>query len=236
MFIQRFGSALYLNVYFHMLLLDGVYDVGGDCGQSTFRRVKSPSPAELQTLVQRISQRLARFLVREGLLVQDAENSYLTLDNEDDDSPLPHLQQHSITYRIAVGPQQGRKVFTLQTLPPHTGSAPSDPWANPPALACTPARLPLLTRATNWSVSATIIARPAVSETRLSLTPNSQVRYMLKTPYRDETTHVIFEPLDFMARLAGRPGTKTASQPHPLSRYLCTQQPSPRDHHRSKMG
>ena len=30
-----------------------------------------------------------------------------------------------------------------------------------------------------------------------------QVRYTLKTPYRDGTTQVIFEPLDFMARLAG---------------------------------
>ena len=28
------------------------------------------------------------------------------------------------------------------------------------------------------------------------------VRYTLKTPYRDGTTHVIFEPLDFLARLA----------------------------------
>ena len=28
------------------------------------------------------------------------------------------------------------------------------------------------------------------------------MRYALKTPYRDGTTHVIFEPLDFIARLA----------------------------------
>jgi hypothetical protein len=41
-----------------------------------------------------------------------------------------------------------------------------------------------------------------VSEKRLSLTPNGNVRYQLKTPYRDGTTHVIFEPLDFIARLA----------------------------------
>jgi hypothetical protein len=34
------------------------------------------------------------------------------------------------------------------------------------------------------------------------LTPNGNVRYQLKTPYRDGTTHVIFEPLDFIARLA----------------------------------
>ena len=43
------------------------------------------------------------------------------------------------------------------------------------------------------------ISRPAVSEQRLSLTPNGNVRYQLKTPYRDGTTHVIFEPLDFTA-------------------------------------
>ena len=39
------------------------------------------------------------------------------------------------------------------------------------------------------------IARPAVSEKRLSLTAQGKVRYELKTPYRDGTTHVIFEPL-----------------------------------------
>jgi hypothetical protein len=46
------------------------------------------------------------------------------------------------------------------------------------------------------------ISRPVVSEKRLSLIPNDNVRYRLKTPYRDSTTHVIFEPLDFIARLA----------------------------------
>ena len=30
---------------------------------------------------------------------------------------MDQLLGHSITYRIAVGPQAGRKVFTLQTLP-----------------------------------------------------------------------------------------------------------------------
>jgi hypothetical protein len=46
------------------------------------------------------------------------------------------------------------------------------------------------------------IARPAISEKRLSITPAGNVRYQLKTPYRDGTSHVVFEPLDFMARLA----------------------------------
>jgi len=46
------------------------------------------------------------------------------------------------------------------------------------------------------------ISRPAVSEKRLSLTPSGNIRYQLKTPYCDGTTHVIFEPLDIIAKLA----------------------------------
>lgn len=46
------------------------------------------------------------------------------------------------------------------------------------------------------------IARPAVSEKRLSLTATGNVRYELKTPYKDGTTHVFFSPLDFMSKLA----------------------------------
>ena len=45
------------------------------------------------------------------------------------------------------------------------------------------------------------ITRPAVATKRLSMTRNGQVRYQLKTPWRNGTTHVIFEPLDFIARL-----------------------------------
>ena len=41
---------------------------------------------------------------------------YLSAEAVDDD-PMAQLQGHSITYRIAVGPHAGRKVFTVQTLP-----------------------------------------------------------------------------------------------------------------------
>ena len=46
------------------------------------------------------------------------------------------------------------------------------------------------------------IARPAVSTERMALTQQGNIRYTLKTPYRDGTTHIVLEPLDFMARLA----------------------------------
>jgi len=46
------------------------------------------------------------------------------------------------------------------------------------------------------------IARPPVAVPRLSLSPTGKVVYTLKTPYRDGTTQVAFDPVDFMARLA----------------------------------
>ena len=46
------------------------------------------------------------------------------------------------------------------------------------------------------------ISRPAVAVPRLSLSSTGKVVYTLKTPYRDGTTQVAFEPVDFVARLA----------------------------------
>lgn len=113
--IQRFGGALNLNIHFHMLFLDGVYVDRLD-GSARFRWVKAPTSAELTQLAHTIAHRVGRFLERQGLLERDMENSYLASDAVDDD-PMTPLPGHSITYRIAIGPQAGRKVFTLQTLP-----------------------------------------------------------------------------------------------------------------------
>jgi hypothetical protein len=84
------------------------------------------------------------------------------------------------------------------------------------------------------------ISRPAVSEKRLSLTSAGNIRYLLKTPYRDGTTHVIFEPLDFISKLASLvPKPKVnltrfhsvfVGMPHhPNSQYRLTVTPAKRE-------
>jgi hypothetical protein len=120
--------------------------------------------------------------------------------NED---PMNQLLGHSITYRIAVGPSQGRKVFTLRTLPerdPYESSTSTvgkvSGFSLHAGVAAKAQQRDKLERLCRY------ITRPAVSEKRLSLTTQGKVRYELKTSYRDGTTHVIFEPLDFIARLA----------------------------------
>lgn len=71
---------------------------------------------ELTELTATLARRIGRHLERQGLLERDAENSYLVGDDLEA-GPMEQLLGSSITYRIAVGPHQVRKVFTLQTLP-----------------------------------------------------------------------------------------------------------------------
>ena len=120
--IQRFGGALNLDVHFHLLVLDGVYRRDGE-GRLGFVPVPSPSTEELEGLVQRIG----RSLDRSGLIELDIDNAYLAFDPAEE-APIHGLLGSSITYRIATGPREGRKVFTLQTLP-------AEPYAPRPEVA-----------------------------------------------------------------------------------------------------
>lgn len=105
--VQRFGSALNLNVHFHMLFTDGAYS-RNQYGKVVFKRTKAPEKDELCKLVNKISLRVAAYLERQGFLKRDEENSFLQLDGMEED-PMQQLLGHSITYRVAVGPQQGKR-------------------------------------------------------------------------------------------------------------------------------
>jgi hypothetical protein len=197
--IQRFGSAINLNIHFHMLFLEGAISENPWSG-TTFTRIKAPSHGDMVELVHTISQRIARYLEKVGLVERDMENSFLNLPLDDEDSLL-HLQGASVSYRIAMGPQQGQKVFTLQTLPASNegefgqvaNTSGFSLHAGIFANADEPEKLERLCR---------YISRPAISEQRLSMTDHGKVRYELKTPYRDGKTHVFFDPLDFIGKLA----------------------------------
>ena len=197
--IQRFGSALNLNVHLHMLFLDGAYLL--DTSPPVFRRIGAPSAAELAALLARIAERIGRALERTGWLERDCETSYLALDPASG-GPMDDLLGHSIAYRVAMGPRAGQKAFTLQTVPPQLGEEEREGVA----------------RAAGFSLHAGIgiaaqargklerlcryVSRPPIAEDRLALTERGDVRVQLKSAYRDGTTHVVLEPLDFLARLA----------------------------------
>jgi hypothetical protein len=169
-----------------MLFVDGVY-TPTPWGKNRFHRTNAPYQQELSELVHTISHRVAGFLEREGILERDEENSYLNL-GEGDEDPMRQVLGCSVSYRIAIGPQQGRKVFTLQTIPAREDG---DRFAQ--VVKVSGFSLHAGVAAQAWERQklqrlARFISRPVVSEKRLSVTPSGNIRYQLKTPYNDGTT------------------------------------------------
>ena len=114
--IQRFGSALNLNVHFHMLFLDGVYTQNKQ-GKTRFQRTMGPNQQELSILVHTISHRIAQFPERQGVLERDEENSYLQLEAMDED-PM----RRTILYLLI------NLLFPCHRLQPESGSRESIAW------------------------------------------------------------------------------------------------------------
>ncbi len=140
-------------------------------------------------------------LERGGVLVKEDEQAYFDLPL---DSPLEQLSAAAVRYRIAVGPQAGCKTMTL-----HSGEAQSEalPLAKPftvardglsinCAVSCEANERDKLERLCRY------MSRPAIPEQRLSVDGDGLVVCELKRPFRDGTTHVLFEPHDFITRLA----------------------------------
>lgn len=194
--IQRFGSALNLNIHFHMLFLDGVYSF--DRARPKFHRAPRPTPAELVRLLHTISTRVARLLERQGLLVRDAESEYLDFEPE----AFEQLIGASIHYRIAIGPNAGRKALTLRTIPAQPEPFASTLLAKQPGFSLHAATLCEVNQRDKLEKLCRYITRPAIANERLSTNERGQVMYKFKQPFRDGTTHVVLDPLDFIARLA----------------------------------
>jgi len=172
--IQRFGSALNLNVHFHLLVLDGVYRRDGE-GRLVFVPVPAPSTDTLKQLVQRIAERVGRALERAGLVTHDFEKAYLAFDPAEE-PPIHALLGSSITYRIATGPREGQKVFTLQTLPaepdaPRPEVAESSGFSLHAGIAAKASQRDKVERLARY------VSRPPVATERLSLTRGENVRY-----------------------------------------------------------
>ena len=197
--VQRFGSALNLNIHLHMLVLDGVYTTR-QSGRPKFHPVPAPHQAQLQALLNRLIQRVVRRLERDGLLIADPEQPWLDLDFNE---PMDSVTAASIRYRIAIGPHSGRRTLTLHDpafirsdTPAKVSTADRDGFSLNAAVACQPWQRDRLERLCRY------VTRPAICLDRLAVRPDGMIQYELKNPFRDGTSHILFSPLDFLSKLA----------------------------------
>jgi hypothetical protein len=196
-FVQRFNSALGLNVHFHLIGLDGVYAAGAD-GAPEFHELPPPEDAEVLQTVTLIAGRAQAMIERRGL---EDEADPLS----ENDPGLAALYASAVRGRIASGPNAGNRVATFggdridgdsleaMSSPRCAAVAGFNLHGNVAIGSRDRARLERLLR---------YAARPAVALERLSRLPDGRLVYRLKRMWSDGSTDVVYEPQDFMAKLA----------------------------------
>ena len=198
-FVQRFGGALNLNVHFHTLVLDGVYDPGDGM---RFRPLPPPDDGEVARVTLSVARGIARLLERRGL-GPDADPD--EIDPVSRDEPLlAAISSASVRGRIATGPRAGQAVLRfgdrvdIEHLPASRGErcasmAGVSVHAN---VAVPPRDRQRLERLCRYA------ARPPLAIERLSRLADGRLLYALRHRWRDGTTHVGFEPLELLEKLA----------------------------------
>jgi hypothetical protein len=198
-FIQRFGSALNLNVHFHTLALDGVYTYAPDVAKNPrFLPLPPPSEDEVARVLSGTARRIHKLL--EARANSDDDDALAR-----DEPLLAHLTAASLRTRIATGPQRGDRWRRLgdRVDPDELGA---DPDASPRvpayggmslhAAVGVPARdRRRLERLIQY------VARPPLAHDRLEKRPDGRLTLRLKIRWRDGTTHILMERSELIERL-----------------------------------
>jgi hypothetical protein len=198
--IQRFGGALNLNIHIHALVIDGVFAKTND--GLHFHPLRRLTRADVAELVAVVACRIERLLRRRGVLATAEERG--VDDAWAEDAPvLAGLAAASVQGLIALGPRAGHRVARggvppeeaqpVRLGPCHAGVAGFDLHAGIVVRAGNRARLERLCRYT---------LRPPIADARLRVDAEGHIWVTLRHPWADGTTHLRFEPVALLERLA----------------------------------
>jgi hypothetical protein len=192
-FIQRFGSALNLNVHFHTLFADGVF-YKTESGLIKFFRLAEPSQEELIFLASKIQDKVNVMVKKLGLEEQDQACF--------DENLLNDVASLSISHKAGFGDRAGLGLRRFRVKKIEVDPEDNDPYsANVGGFSLNARvwvggqdreKLEKLVR---------YMARGPIATERLSESFPNLLIYKMKTRWRDGATHVSFSYLDFIARL-----------------------------------
>jgi len=194
--LQRFGSAINLNLHLHSLVLDGVYTEVD--GRAHFRPLPPPSQRDIETLCATIARRVRRLLMRRGLADESAVDALA-----EQEPLLAGVCAASTQGLVATGDRAGGAVQRIgdEVEEDESSAQPARLCAqvagfNLQAAVAVPARdrrrLEHLIR---------YVARPPIAAERLSELPDGRLAYELKKRWSDGTTHVLFRPTELIEKL-----------------------------------
>ncbi len=197
-YVQRFGGSLNLNPHLHMLVADGVFVCRGDGSSPEFVAIVAPTRNELRGVIARVVERLETIAVRRARQAVDG-------GGKESDDGMEAL-------RRAAG---GRGTFARVD---DRGARESD---DDDERASVPVQLGsrgLVAEVDGFNLHAGVcvaaddrgalerlcryMARPAVASGRVSVLPDGNVAYRVKSPRSAGATHRVMTPMEFMGRLS----------------------------------
>jgi len=195
--VQRFGSALNLNIHFHALVLDGVFVVDA-FGHPAFMELAPPSLEDLHKVAGRIAEAVLALLRRRRIWLDD-------LDESDD----PVAQRSESLAGMAKASISGTLVF---------GSAGAKPVRLKDARVWAPEQVERAGKALGFVLDAEVrvsadnrfhrerlcryLLRPPLAKGRLHETMDGRYAFELKTPWPDGTRVIFFSGEELVARLS----------------------------------
>jgi hypothetical protein len=196
--VQRFGGALNLNVHLHALVLDGVFT--NDEDGVRFHPVGRLTREDVAEVVAVVARRVARLLERRGL-ADDAESGEAP-DVWSAEAPV-FASAASVDGRVTLGPRAGARLRRC-------GDPPEDvtPTAVGPCHAHTGGfdlHAGLMVRAGHRDRLERLCRyalRPPLAQERLHATGEGEIWLTLRHRWADGTTHLRFDPLALLERLA----------------------------------
>ena len=191
--VQRFDSALRLNVHGHSLVLDGVYVKRN--GLPVFYPLADPTEQDVNWVANTAWRRIEKVLKKHGRLPDDEQ----VTDTLSDEQPvLAHC------YATSTHGNGALRVLTEVGNTPTSSTSPStakgivaqyegiNVHADTVIDGRDRKRLERLVR---------YIARPPIAQDRLEVLRDGKIKYSMKKVWRDGTSAVVITPHDFMKRL-----------------------------------
>jgi len=207
-FLQRFGSALNVNLHFHCVFIEGIYLDRTDAGRKPrFVQAAPPTDTDIAAVVQKISRRVIRKLRRLGYLETGVEPPVATgYDPLRDTAPeLARTMAASVQQRIAFGDRAGQHVRRIGA---GFGTEGETPRLTGPRCASVhgfslhaQTQIPAHRR-DQLEQLIRYTARGAVSLERLQADANGDLVYTFTHPWSDGTTGIRLSPLELLEKLA----------------------------------
>ena len=202
--VQRTSSDLRCNPHAHAIFLDGVFVADPDGGAPVFHPLPHISNTAVADILQISRTRILKFLVRRGVVDITDDVVTVTEDLADRDPALAALASASVSGLPPAGP--ARRKPMLVGLPGRGGRA--EPTIKS-ALCVDHAGFGLhaATTARGDDTRGRLallkyVLRPPVANERIEMTPDGNVRLILKKAFRDGTAVIEMPPLALLSRLA----------------------------------